>query len=69
MIFDEKCLFFPIKADYYTFLLFLSKYGNEVPTVDYFSLLKFTFMIIKFFHGILEVENLEISLLKKNICP
>jgi hypothetical protein len=36
---------------------------------DNFRLLKFTFIIIQFFHGILEVDNFEISLPKKNICP
>jgi hypothetical protein len=31
MIFDEKCLVFSIKADYYTyFILFMSIYGNEI---------------------------------------
>jgi hypothetical protein len=34
-------------------------------TFDNFWFLKFTFIIINFFHGILEVENLEISLRKK----
>jgi hypothetical protein len=32
-------------------------------------LLKFNFIIIKFFHQILEVENLEISLPKKIYLP
>jgi hypothetical protein len=37
--------------------------------VDNYLLLKFTFIIIKFFHGILEVEKLEISIPNENICP
>jgi hypothetical protein len=32
-------------------------------------LVKFIFIITKFFHRILEVKNLDISLPKKNICP
>ena len=41
MIFDEKCLFFPIKADYYTFfLLFSSKSGNEVQLLTIFDCIK-----------------------------
>jgi hypothetical protein len=35
MIFDKKSLFFPIKADYYPFLLFSSKYGYDVQVVLY----------------------------------
>jgi hypothetical protein len=57
MIFDEKCLFFTIKADYYIFF-----YHFQVNIVMMYN-------CRQFFHGILEVENLEISLPKKKYLP
>jgi hypothetical protein len=66
MIFDEKCLFFPIKADYFTFFYYFRVNMVMKYNCGQFLLLKFTFIIIKFFHGKLEVDNFTSE---KNICP